>query len=175
MGLLRFVWESLWFFLPAFVGNQFPGMALWIMAKCNRSHWNVPVNERWLGKNKTWPAYPAAVLGAVLTVFLQRSVSSECLPDCSSSPWILGALFGIGIAAGDQIKSFFKRRIGIPPGERWWPFDQLDFVVGGLLAVSLLLGWKVWITAIAIVPFVLALHPMVNRFGYTLGLRKVPY
>jgi CDP-2,3-bis-(O-geranylgeranyl)-sn-glycerol synthase len=128
-----------------------------------------------LGKNKTWPAYPAAVLGAALTVFFQRSVSSECWPDCGSNPWILGALFGAGIVAGDHIKSFFKRRIGIPPGERWWPFDQLDFVVGGLLAVSLLLGWKVWITAIAIVPFVLALNSTVNRLGYTLGLRKVPY
>ena len=174
MMLLRFVGESLWFFLPAFVGNQFPGFAVSIMARCNRSHWNVPVSERWLGKNKTWPPYPAAILGAMLTLWFQVKVGGACPLDCDRL-WLLGALFGIGIIAGDHVKSFFKRRIGIAPGERWWPFDQLDFVVGGLVAVSLLLGLRVWITALVIVPIVLALNPTVNRLGYALGLRRVRY
>jgi CDP-2,3-bis-(O-geranylgeranyl)-sn-glycerol synthase len=176
MDILKFIGESLWFFLPAFVGNQFPGFAVWIMARCNRSHWNVPVSERWLGKNKTWPAYPAAILGALITIYLQRRWNVNNIIDYNRSDiWLIAALFGIGIVAGDHLKSFFKRRIPIPPGERWWPFDQLDFVAGGLVAVSFLVGWNIWITAIVLVPMVLLFNPVVAGIGYQLGLRKVPY
>ena len=177
MGILRFIAESLWFFLPALVGNQFPGFAVWIMARCNRLHWNVPVNERWLGENKTWQAYPAAILGSVITMYLQRKWDVTGLIDYNRPDlWFIGILFGIGIIAGDHIKSLFKRQVArIPPGERWWPYDQLDFVVGGLLAVSLALGGRVWVTAIVLIPIVLLFNPIVNGIGYRLGLRKVPY
>ena len=36
-----------------------------------------------------------------------------------------------------MIKSFFKRRIGIKRGQPWPPFDQLDFLTGGILLYSL--------------------------------------
>lgn len=176
MEVLNFVTTSLLFFLPAFVGNQFPGFAVWIMERCSRPYWNVPVSEKWLGKNKTWPAYPAAVLGAIGTIYLQRELGTQSLIDYSRGDlWLVGLLFGVGIIAGDHVKSFFKRRIPIPPGERFWPFDQLDFVVGGLAAVSLVLGKDIWATLIVIVPVVLVLNPFVNWLGFRLGLRKVPY
>ncbi len=107
--LLRFVGESLWFFLPAFVGNQFPGFAVWIMARCNRSHWNVPVSERWLGKNKTWPAYPAAILGAMLTLWFQVKVGGACPLDCDRL-WLLGGIVRLRSQVADR-----RTRLQIPP------------------------------------------------------------
>ncbi len=177
MEILRYIVDSLWFFLPALVGNQFPGFAVWIMAKCKRSHWNAPISERWFGKNKTWLAYPAAILGAAVTIYLQRGWKVSDLIDYNRPDlWLIGTLFGFGIVAGDHLKSFFKRQFAkIPPGERWWPYDQLDFVVGGLLMVSPVLGSKVWMTGIVLVPIVILFNPFVNRIGYELGLRKVPY
>lgn len=177
MTVLHFCFEALWFFLPALVGNQFPGFAVWLMKKSGRPHWNIPVSERWLGPNKTWPAYAAAVVGAVTTIYLQSLWGVGSYIDYSRHDlWLVGVLFGVGIVVGDHVKSFFKRNFAnIPPGEKWWPFDQLDFVVGGLLSTSLVLGYEVWLTAVVLVPIVLLLNPFVNGLGYKLGLRKVPY
>jgi CDP-2,3-bis-(O-geranylgeranyl)-sn-glycerol synthase len=44
----------------------------------------------------------------------------------------MGALFG------DIVESFFKRRIGKERGESWYPFDQLDFVLGALILALLM-------------------------------------
>ena len=173
---VRFAGEAIWFFLPAFVGNQFPGLFGWVLTKFDRHHWNFPVSVRWLGRNKTWLAYPAATVGAVVTIYLQRPWGeSELINYSRPDLWLVGVLFGVGIVAGDHVKSFFKRRQRIKPGDPWWPYDQLDFVVGGLLFVSLLLGWNVWPTAIVIVPLTLIAHPLGNRIGYQLGVRKVPH
>jgi CDP-2,3-bis-(O-geranylgeranyl)-sn-glycerol synthase len=44
--------------------------------------------------------------------------------------------FGLGAMADDSAKSFFKRRLGIPPGSPRIPFDQLDFVLRALIFVA---------------------------------------
>jgi CDP-2,3-bis-(O-geranylgeranyl)-sn-glycerol synthase len=44
-------------------------------------------------------------------------------------------LFAIGALGGDALKSFFKRQFGIAPGGTWFPFDQIDYIIGGSLAV----------------------------------------
>ena len=36
-----------------------------------------------------------------------------------------------------SLKSFFKRRIDIPPGASWPVFDQLDFFVGAYVFLSI--------------------------------------
>lgn len=177
MMLLNYIGDALWFFLPALVGNQFPGFAVWILARANRTHWNIPVSERWLGKNKTWLAYPAAVFGSVFTIYCQYlSGISGIIEYTRSDLWLVGVFFGTGVVVGDHAKSFFKRQWKkIPPGERWWPFDQLDFVFGALLFVTPAIGIRVWATAAVLIPVVLLFHPMGNRIGYHLGLRKVHY
>ncbi len=37
---------------------------------------------------------------------------------------------------GDAVKSFFKRRAGVPPGGRWIPADEIDFIIGAMLLGS---------------------------------------
>jgi CDP-2,3-bis-(O-geranylgeranyl)-sn-glycerol synthase len=72
--------------------------------------------------------------------------------------------------AGDSAKSFLKRRRGIPPGESWVPFDQLDFVIG-----SLILTWRQarlsWVDGVLILAFSAGGHVLVNHLGYWLGIR----
>jgi CDP-2,3-bis-(O-geranylgeranyl)-sn-glycerol synthase len=72
--------------------------------------------------------------------------------------------------SGDAIKSFFKRRIGIAPGRPWVPADQLDFVIGALIPLSLLvpLGPS---DILAILLFTFVADIVVNHVSFYLGLR----
>lgn len=177
MELLSFIGSSLWFFLPGIVGNQFPGFAVFFLQKIGKDHWNKPVSERMLGKNKTWLAYPSSVVGSTITINIQSHYSdNNFIAYSSENIYLLGFLFGVGIILGDHVKSLAKRKImKIPPGERWWPFDQLDFLVGGLIFVCPVLGFHVLSSAIVLVPIILVLNPLVNRLGYIVGIRKVSY
>jgi CDP-2,3-bis-(O-geranylgeranyl)-sn-glycerol synthase len=79
-------------------------------------------------------------------------------------------LLGFGALAGDSIKSFFKRRVGVKPGKRWFPFDQIDFVIGALAFASIVYfpGWK---NALIILLISLAGHVLVNHSAYYLKIR----
>lgn len=110
--------------------------------------------------------------------------------DASGSTWygvfLFGAIVGASALAGDAIESYFKRRRGRERGAPWFPFDQLDFVVFGLLgmlAASPLLadGWVLaalidgWVPLTTILVGTPALHLLVNRIGYWMGLKEVPW
>ena len=45
---------------------------------------------------------------------------------------------GFGALLGDLIKSFVKRRLNKQPGERWFPWDQIDFLPTTLLLAALI-------------------------------------
>jgi CDP-2,3-bis-(O-geranylgeranyl)-sn-glycerol synthase len=81
---------------------------------------------------------------------------------------------GFGALAGDSIKSFFKRRLGFAPGKAWVPFDQLDFIVGGLTLTSLYVfpGWAAVSVLLLLTP---ALHYLTNWTAYKIGLKDVPW
>lgn len=82
---------------------------------------------------------------------------------------------------GDLIKSFFKRRMGIPRGGRS-PFlvDQLDFVLGAWL-VTVPIFWAWFTTVFSILNFLIVLvmtpmlHRGVNIIGYKLGKKAEPW
>jgi CDP-2,3-bis-(O-geranylgeranyl)-sn-glycerol synthase len=99
---------------------------------------------------------------------------------------LFGALVGAMALVGDAVKSYFKRRVGKERGASWFPFDQLDFVVFGLLAfavgapllpngwvaAALLDDWIVLATLLVLTPL---LHFLVNVLGYLLKLKEVPW
>ncbi len=86
----------------------------------------------------------------------------------------LAFLLALGGVSGDIIESFFKRRIGLKRGESWIVFDQIDFILGGLI-LSLLLR----IPEIEIIVFILILtlfaHPFSNWVAFKIKLKKVPW
>jgi CDP-2,3-bis-(O-geranylgeranyl)-sn-glycerol synthase len=170
---MRYAFDCVWFFLPAFVANQCPGFA-----KTLRLPGTVPVHERWLGVNKTWSAYYAAVLGACMTAYVQYVFGSSVLAEYGivhiathAEALMFGSLCGFGAVLGDHAKSFVKRRIGRAPGTPWWPWDQVDFALGALLCALPYVGGIEWGRVAVILVVAIVGHPFVNYVGYVCGLR----
>jgi CDP-2,3-bis-(O-geranylgeranyl)-sn-glycerol synthase len=192
------VLEGLWLFLPAYVANMAPVFAAKLLPR-----WSAPIDGgrnakdglRVLGPGKTWRGLAGgAVAGAGVAVLLSF-VASGVFADgdfgrsAGSPVWaiaLFGGLVGATALVGDAVKSYFKRRRGKARGQPWVPFDQLDFVVFGLLAVAvgsplLADGWvrhaflDDWLVLATIVVLTPGLHFLVNVIGYWLKLKDVPW
>jgi CDP-2,3-bis-(O-geranylgeranyl)-sn-glycerol synthase len=129
-----------------------------------------PISERWLGSHKTWRGCLLAVLASTLVAWVQAEMHWTGDP-IDRSDWLyLGLLCGAAAMAGDSAKSFVKRRLGIAAGEPWIPADQLDYVVAGLLALSIWyrFGW-IDVAIVVTISFVGSL--LVNRLSARLGIK----
>jgi CDP-2,3-bis-(O-geranylgeranyl)-sn-glycerol synthase len=199
-----FILQALWIFLPAYNANMAPVFAMKLFP-----NWNARIdggrNHRdgraLLGAGKTWRGLIAGTLVASLTAYLQSFIRNTDVAFSDFhytevgwwAPLVLGAFYGFGAIVGDAVKSYFKRRTGREGGAPWVPFDQLDFVVGGLLFVLLAAvlvklvepaapnwfwdefggaGWPKLLTLLLATPL---LHFLVNIIGYKLKLKKVPW
>ena len=176
---------ALWFFLPAGAANLVPVFAAHLPGLRN---WNAPIDnnlsyrgKRLFGKSKTWRGIVSGVLVAVIVFWLQKRLSThlgsfsaylEAVNYSHLSYW-LGALLGFGALAGDTIESFFKRQLAVESGKSWFPFDQLDYIIGGiilsLLVTRLPLAIYVWIIVVWFVA-----HLVFSYIGYRLHLKKTP-
>jgi hypothetical protein len=88
-------------------------------------------------------------------------------------PLFFEALSSLGALGGDALKSFFKRQLEISPGEIWIPFDQVDYVLGGIAGTALYvrLNWRQYLLLLVIWT---ALHPLATSIGYLLKLKDRP-
>lgn len=139
---------------------------------------NYPVNKKLLGNHKTWRGLFFGILMAVITVFIQKNmfpdIPFKLLDYNIVNPLTVGPLLGTGALIGDMVKSFFKRRIGIRPGNSWIPFDQTDWIIGANL--FLLIYTNIGIEKIAIsIVMMGVLHPFFNLIGFMLKLQKVRF
>lgn len=176
-----FIVEYLWFFLPAGIANMMP-----VFVKKSFKFLDIPIdrgltfrNKPILGRNKTWRGIIFGILGGIVTVLIQTYLYNnfENFKNISIVPYneynfvLLGFLISFGALLGDLVKSFFKRQVGHAPGKRFFPFDQVDFVIGFLVLTSIVFrpSWQVYIFLILFVP---ALHVLTNHIGYYLGLQK---
>ncbi|MDP6627183.1 MAG: CDP-archaeol synthase, partial [Methanopyri archaeon] len=136
------VLRTMWAFLPAMMANQMPLLTRDI------PFLDVPVDagmtwrdgKRLLGDHKTLRGLFLGVLGGAVTALAQASVPvpHRYVVVQGVHPLLVGATLGAGALIGDLIESFVKRRKGVPPGEDWFPFDQLDAAFGALVAIWLL-------------------------------------
>lgn len=164
--MLLHVLDLVYFMAPAYVANMAaPLTRYW-------KGWNRPICSRYLGDHKTVIGFAAGILAALVTTFVQHVIGRES-QIVDYERWAgLGLAFGLGAMGGDSVKSFFKRRLGIPPGRSWIPFDQLDFVLGALILVA---------PRAALAPADVAIllgvsfggHVTVNHAAYWLGIRDV--
>ncbi|HET9923119.1 MAG TPA: CDP-archaeol synthase, partial [Methylomirabilota bacterium] len=71
-------------------------------------------------------------------------------------------------------KSFGKRRLGIAPGDPWFPWDQVDFALG---ALALVWGQAAlsWADLATILLLTVGGHILVNHLGYWIGIRDVKW
>jgi CDP-2,3-bis-(O-geranylgeranyl)-sn-glycerol synthase len=178
------LWFALVFFLPAGLANGAPPIANKIPILKN---WNAPMDfgkkirgRRLFGEHKTWRGllfgtFVAALTGLVINLFY---------PEFAHKLWVvpmtpaanmacLGALLGFGALIGDAVESAIKRQLNIKPGGSWFPFDQLDYIVGGLvfasLSVDLTPSQCLWVIGVWFV-----IHLIGSYTGYLLKLKDRP-
>ena len=177
---------ALWFFCPAGLANAAPVFA----AKIPKSGWLAfPLDagksfrgHRIFGEHKTFRGLLSGIVVAEIVIGIQKlaydnfesiRTLSIYLNYDSVNIWVLGLLFGVGALGFDALKSFFKRQIGVRPGATWFPFDQIDYIIGGLLLSSLVVDLPhisyIWI---GIVWFLL--HPLSTTLAWLVGLKERP-
>lgn len=164
------------FFWPAAIGNVTPLFAAripWIR------RFNNPLDlgkhyrgKRILGANKTWRGLiSGTIMGGVTSLLI-----SYFLVPNSADAWytfLVGAALGCGALVGDAVESFFKRQRGIAPGKSWFPFDQTDYIIGGLAFVyPLTLIPPIFMVGIFVMYF--GVHLFFSYIAYLIGWKKSP-
>lgn len=169
---------SFYLFAPAYIANSTPILLLLIPAI--RRH-NRPIWESKLGHHKTWAGLIGGTIAAILTSIVQFGVRDSSLVSdiallYSTLPHsiLVGFLLGFGALGGDAAKSFFKRRLGIHPGEPLPVIDGIDYVLGSLILLS-----PLYIPPVTDIIILLLISPVLNlianTFSYTLGWKKTWY
>ena len=180
---MKIILESLFFAIPIYIANSFATISLTLPYI---KRWNTPIDlgkswkkKRIFGDGKTFRGLFFgtffAVLSGIIQYFLSRKYNFDYLDyeEKYFSFFIISSLLlGFGALLGDMIKSFFKRRVGIKRGRPWPPFDQLDFLTGGILLYSLLCipNLKIVLILYTITPIG---HLISNIVAYKLKLKNV--
>jgi CDP-2,3-bis-(O-geranylgeranyl)-sn-glycerol synthase len=81
---------------------------------------------------------------------------------------------------GDIVASFFKRRLGMKRGAKFFIIDQLDFVVGSWVLTAILAPdwfWQNFTLTIMVIVVIITpvLHRVTNIIGYHVGAKKEPW
>ncbi|PIP31882.1 hypothetical protein COX24_01225 [bacterium (Candidatus Gribaldobacteria) CG23_combo_of_CG06-09_8_20_14_all_37_87_8] len=181
MGILNNIFGTTWFIALFGVANMAPVFCCKIpfLAK------PVDFGKTWRGKrvfgeHKTWRGILFAPLFAVAFFVLQKYLYQQAsfirdisLFDYEKMPLFYSFLAGLGAILGDLVKSFFKRRVNIAPGKSWVPFDQIDYLIGGML-----FGFLFFVPSLLTISLTLlfgfVLHVLFNLLGYALKIKKIP-
>jgi CDP-2,3-bis-(O-geranylgeranyl)-sn-glycerol synthase len=184
--MLKDLLFALWFFLPAAIANVTPILVAKMPGLRNL---DMPMDfghlfrgKRIFGSHKTWRGFISGLIMATLVLWLQQwAVSSLDWAQTLTSQvdylalptLIVGPLFAIGALGGDAIESFFKRQHGVAPGHGWFPWDQIDYIIGGAIAtaafVPLTLLQYAWLIVLWLV-----IHLIASYVGWLLNLKERP-
>lgn len=172
--------QAIYLLLPGAFTNMIPPL----VKKVNFLNYPMDFGKTWkghriFGAHKTWRGLFFGIVGSVIVITIQHFLYKHSdlfqkisVFDYSSSLFIvLGILMGTGVILGDAVESFFKRRKNIAPGKPWFPWDQLDALIGGLAFCLIIFipPWEIIVILMVLVPL---LHIGINRIGYLLKLQK---
>lgn len=175
----QFILLCLYLMLPAAVANMTPVF----VKKINFLNTPVDFNKKWNGKpifgsHKTYRGFFFGILAAILVAFIQKILyqypffQQISFFNFETTSFILiGFALGFGALFGDLVKSFFKRRMNIKPGDSFFPWDQLDLVIGAIVFISFIKipSWQMILFGLIVGP---TLHIFFNHAGYWLGIRE---
>ncbi|HET9946741.1 MAG TPA: CDP-archaeol synthase [Patescibacteria group bacterium] len=166
------IFFALLFFLPAGVSNVMPVFAAKIPFL---KKFDYPVDSyktikgvRILGDHKTMRGFVTGIIGGMIALFVVQHFFH--VYDSGKNLYLLGFLLSFGALGGDSVKSFFKRQFSIASGVSWVPFDQLDYILGAILAT-------VWYYPLSFYHYMLSLflwvgiHLVSTNIGYILKLK----
>jgi CDP-2,3-bis-(O-geranylgeranyl)-sn-glycerol synthase len=175
--------KSLYFLAPAGMANMSPKFAAHfkILESLNK-----PIDGgrsyrgyRITGDHKTYRGYVVAIITGVFFGFIQYLLSSFSffqnisIIDYSnlSLALLVGGMLSLGAMVGDTVKSFFKRQMNVAPGKSWFPFDQIDFILGAFLFVLPVVSIEAVYFLMSLAVFFLA-HIIANVIGHILGMNE---
>lgn len=176
--------QCAWMILPGIFANMAP-----VLVRPYFKWLAVPIDGglTWRGKpllgtNKTVRGFVFGILAAMIITGIQTylfycysALRELSLIDYGEHNFILtGFLIGFGVLFGDSFKSFFKRRVGKAPGEKFFPYDQLDSVLGALVFI-LFIYTPTWPVAVMLIGMSLFSHILIRHIGYFIGVNKSPW
>ena len=158
--IILLILGAIYYYLPAYFANGMPivfggGLPIDFYKK-----W--PDGRRIFGDGKTFRGLLFGIgIGTLAIGLIQNNVA-------------LAFFMSVGAMAGDLIKSFAKRRLGYKDGEKFFPWDQIDFLFGATILSSLI---QLPPLKFVIVIFILSpiIHLLANKGSYVLGLKKVSW
>jgi len=132
-----------------------------------------------LGKNKTWRGLLVGMITGVLAAGIQAILffnvdffKKNTLVDYGAVNFaLLGFLMGSGALFGDLVKSFIKRMLNKPSGKPWFPWDQLDWIAGGIILSSIVYVPPAGIALVTAVLYV-GVHLCSDRIVCRMGIKK---
>jgi CDP-2,3-bis-(O-geranylgeranyl)-sn-glycerol synthase len=185
MEIFYAIVAAIWFFLPCGIANSVPVIAMHLPVLKDM---NYPLDFgkslggiRIFGDHKTFRGLISGMIFGVIVVAIQVSLYNAYEPIRNISwvkyneiNWVVFALLsGAGPLLGDAIKSFFKRRMNLKPGATWFPFDQIDYILGGIIFVLPIVQLEWWKYILVAVIYFIA-HPMATFLGYLLKMKDSP-
>ena len=141
--------------------------------------WNTPIDfgtsfrgHRLFGTNKTWRGLLCGTIaGTLLGLLMYEPLFSN---DFGLGTFVaISAAMSAGALVGDAVESFFKRQRNIASGKAWFPFDQTDYIAGGLLFILPFGVLSLWLT-LWIFGIFFGLHLLSSYIGYLIGFKDSP-
>ena len=172
---------AFWAMLPAYVPNNAAVLAGGGRPIDGGREWR---GARVLGDGKTWRGTAVGTaVGVALALVLNAvvdPVSGAVGVDLPTFDLLAAVALAFGAMCGDIGASFLKRRSGRERGAAFPGLDQLDFVVGALLAVFLLApAWATGVFTLPVLAVVVVmtpvLHVVTNVAAYALGVKNEPW
>lgn len=147
---LMYLLLALYLQIPVVIGGVWHMV---VVSKDQLSFLKKPINQTLFGTNKTWRGMVVvplltAIGGLCLwpAEYVLEALTGQGLLSAYEL-WYVGLVAGVGYVLAELPNSFYKRRIGIQPGEvpedkKYWfiALDQLDSAIGVALAYWLVLG-----------------------------------
>ncbi|MBN2880754.1 CDP-archaeol synthase [Candidatus Woesearchaeota archaeon] len=169
--------QTIYLLLPSAMCNIFAALSKRINFLNYPIDFGLKLNKKPLfGKNKTWRGAFFGILAGIITSLIQTILfqlnitkSINILNYTYQNFLIIGILLSVGTILGDCLESMIKRQLNKKPGDSLIILDQLDWVIGSLLAISIIktLSTQTIITAL-IVFFIL--HIITKHIGFYLKL-----
>ncbi len=185
--MFNFIISRLYFFLPAYITNMTPPLAakFKILESLNKPVDNnkkingLPV----LGSHKTWRGVILGIINGIITVFIQRCLYQFPFFEEISlfnyqyeNVLLFGFLISGGAVLGDLVSASVKRRLDLKPGARFMPWDQINYVIGASIILSLFSEINLKLTSWLVLIFLtFFLHIITNLTGYYLGLNNAKW
>ena len=85
-------------------------------------------------------------------------------------PYNLGLWIAVGVLGGDLVGSFIKRQCNVAPGAKFFPWDQIDSLIG-LVIVLFVFKFSLSLIGIVVVVWFFG-HIMFNHLGYYLKIKE---